>query len=191
VKKTKKFLLGIIIAANLFLPHGCSCSRSGNDTTGSAVVTQTISFRTAGTPVNNSVYIETISANADEITLGVKVKGGIDVYGTSLEIVYDKDKLAYYSYSAEGNYLGINAKDYFVRLYQDKQGILLAGIFKTGNVQGTDGDGLLITLNFKALKLQSNTPVEFNTTHCILKSSNKSNDNISGTNWLGGNLCYE
>ncbi|MDD5773585.1 MAG: cohesin domain-containing protein [bacterium] len=190
MKKIRKFLLGILFAANLFIPHGCSCAGKGNDTTGSNPVVPAISFRASGAPANNSVYIEAISSNADEITLGVKVKGGTDVYGTSLEIVYDQDKLFYDTYSAEGNYLGVSPGDCYAKLYQ-KQGVLLVGIFKTGNVPGTDGDGLLLTLNFKALKAQVNTPIEFNTLHCVLKSSNKNNDNISGTNWLGGSLSYE
>lgn len=195
MNKIKEFLLGTAIVANLFLPHGCNCSGKGNGATGSTTdsttqtVTKTISFRPSGSPVNNSVYIEMVSGDADKITLCVKVKGGVDVYGAALAVTYPRDKVSFGGYSADGNYLEIAAKDC---LCKDSHGTLLIGISKSGEVRGADGDGLLVTLNFTALAAQSNTPIEFNTTNSVLYNSIKPPDGIiSGTSWFGGSLSYE
>lgn len=196
MNKIKKFLLGIAVVANLFLPHGCNCSGKGSDTTGSTTdsttqaAVKTISFQTSGVPVDNSVYIEAISSDADKITLAVKVKGGIDVYSAVLEVDYDGNKVSFDTCSVEGNYLKVDAGDCKIKLY--RKGVLLIEVGKTGDVHGVDGDGLLLTLNFKALTTQSNAPIVFDTTNSVLYNSIKPpNGIISDTGWLGGSLSYE
>ncbi|MFH1288580.1 MAG: PKD domain-containing protein [bacterium] len=147
---------------------------------------KTIFFNTSGAPVNNSVYLEKLSTNGDEITLDIKVKGGTNVYGAALEMTYDSAKISYI-FSSKGDYLGADI-DYFSNLYNNQQGLLLIGIGKTGDVPGVNGDGSLCTVVFKALAAQTGTPIQLNSTNSCLKSPTS---DIPGTSWFGGSLSYQ
>ncbi|MDD5773589.1 MAG: PKD domain-containing protein [bacterium] len=150
----------------------------------------TISFTPSGIPSDNTVYLEQVAINNDEITLAVRVKGGTNVYGAAMEITYDSSKINYISIS-QGNYLGAKADTaFYASLINGQKGILLIGIDKKGNVPGTNGDGTLVTIVFRAVATQTNTAIGFNIQHSVLKSPNAGNANIPGTLWIGGSLSY-
>lgn len=183
MRSKKIILLGIILLVNIFF---VSCGGGGS----SGTVTSTISFTPSGSPLNNSVYLEQVSANNDEITLAVKVKGGTDVCNAIIEINFDGSNISYIS-AAEGNYLNQGAAGtttFSAGLEQGTIGVLLIGVDKKGIVSGVTGDGILAQIVLKALNTQTNTAINFNVTNNTLKSS--SGANISGTNFLGGSLSY-
>lgn len=177
-----KYFLLVIIIFNLVSFNGCWCSKKKNSTEPS---TKTISFVSTGTPADNSVYLETLTTNNEEIALVLKVKGGKDVYGAALEINYDGGKIAFIS-SSKGSYLGAETDfDFYAKLYQDQQGKLLLGMSRTGSVSGVNNDGILSTMIFRALTVQNDTLIEFNAANSCLKSST---GNIPGTVFIGGKL---
>jgi len=149
-----------------------------------------ISFIPSGNPINNSVYLSQVSTNNNEITLAVKVKGGINVYGAAIEINFDGSKINYVS-AEEGSYLsqGVAGTTAFVAgLAQGNSGVLLIGVNKQGIVPGVNGDGTLAQIVLKALNTQTNTAIVFNAVNNTLKSPT---GNISGTAFLGGSLSCQ
>lgn len=151
----------------------------------------TLSFTPAGSPVSNSVYLEEILINNDEITLAIKVKEGTDVYGAALWLTYDSSKINYVSASSTGSYLGNNLSFSAALKDVQEEGTLIIGNFKQGTIAGTSGDGLLLTVVLKAISAQTNTAIDFNATNSLLYNSQaEPNNKISGTTWLGGSLSY-
>lgn len=179
--KICKFIVLSLSVMFINILNGC-----GNNITDPVNPSPVISFASSGNPSTNSVYLEKVSSNNDEITLAVQIKGGLDVYGAALWLTYDGSKIKYVSASASGSYLGSDLT-FSPALLNGQEGILLLGIDKKGNAVGTDGDGKLMTLIFKALTVQSNTDISCNATNSMLKSPA---GNITGTNWLGGSLRY-
>ncbi|MDD5774145.1 MAG: cohesin domain-containing protein [bacterium] len=183
-------IINIISSVVMFLfmaLTGCGANKSDPVNPTSA---QVISFTASGSPSTNSVYLEKVSTNNDEITLAIKVKEGTDVYGAAPTITYDGSKINFVSASASGSYLGNDLAFFAVKL-NDQEGTLIIGIDKKGTSAGTGGDGTLLTIVLKATSTQSNTAIEFNTTNSLLYNSQpKSNNTISNTTWLGGSLSY-
>ncbi|MDD5771991.1 MAG: cohesin domain-containing protein [bacterium] len=185
-----KFLISIISISVLFILNSCGKSGGGSSMplTGTG---DTISFTPSGTPSDNTVYLEQVSINNDEINLAVKVKNGTDVYGAAIEITYDSSKINYISLR-KGDYLGTEGDIVFsAMLDRGKEGTLLVGSDKKGDVPGANGDGTLVTIVFRALTTQANTAIGFNVQNSALKSSNAHNPNIAGTSWIGGSLNYQ
>ncbi len=174
-----KIVSGILLFLFISL-IGCSKSDEGNDNTSTTnpTLAPTICFTPQVDPTTNSVYLEKVWSNNDEITIAVNVKGGTDVYGAALWLTYDGNKIKYLSTSPSESYLG-NNPTFSSALLNGQEGILLLGIDKRGNVLGSNGDG--------ALTVQSNTDMSFSATNSMLKSPV---GNITGTNWLGGSLSY-
>ncbi|MFH1288065.1 MAG: PKD domain-containing protein [bacterium] len=148
-----------------------------------------IAFTAVGTPVANSVYIEQVSTNDDEITLAVKIKGGSNVWAAS--VVLNLDANIKYISKTDGDYLGTSP----VQL-SDDNGVLIIGCsLQLPVTTGVDGDGTLVTIKLKALATQSNTTIGFNTTESSLLIYTAGQDDpsrfIQGTTWLGGNLSYQ
>lgn len=188
INRNKGIFLNMAVVFILLCLVGCKPFGGGDDNNSPAEPSKVkaISFTASGNPGNNSVYLEKVSTNGDEITLDIKVKGGTDVYDAALEINYDSSKISYVS-SLKGDYLGANIY-YLANLYNSQQGILLIGTGKKGNVLGANGDGSLCTVVFKALVVQTGNPIQFNNTNSCLNSPSS---NISGTIWLGGTLSYQ
>lgn len=185
IKAIRLVIFFLFLVLNGYL--GCGGSNNTGPVSPPANSTQVISFASSGTPSTNSVYLEKVSINNDEITLAVKVKGGSDVYGAALWLTYDGSKIKYVSASSTGSYLGSDLT-FSKALLNGQEGTLLLGIDKKGNASGSNGDGILLAVVFKALTTQLNTNISFNDTNSMLKSPA---GNITGTNWFGGNLSYE
>lgn len=151
----------------------------------------TISFTVSGSPVNNSVYLEKVSTNNDEITLAIKVKGGSNVWAASM-ILNIGSNIKYVS-ETDGGYLPVPV---YVTEDADNSGILVIGTSKQrADTAGVNGDGTLVTIKLRALATQLNTAVGFNTTESFLliytASEGDPNRFIQGTTWLGGSLSYQ
>lgn len=148
----------------------------------------TISFTASGAPVYNSVYLERISTNNDEITLAIKVKGGLNVWAASIILNLGSD-IKYVS-ETDGDYLPVP-----VYAIEDN-GILVIGTSKQRtDTTGVNGDGTLVTIKLRALATQLNTAIGFNTTESFLliytATENDPTKYIQGTTWLGGSLSYQ
>lgn len=183
---------GVLI---LMVFNGCGKSdttTSSQPTLDTTVTPKAISFTTDGSSIAGSVYLEKMSSSNDEITLAVNVKGGVNVYGAALEIVYDGSKVKYVSSSASGSYLGSDLL-FESRLFRGQEGILLVGISRQPEIAktGVSGDGTLLVVVLKALATQANTDIGFNVTNSWLKSPDATNPDISGTVWIGGDLSYQ
>lgn len=183
---------GIFVLMLAFL---VGCDPSGGDgktdPTSPSTTSKTISFTSSGSPSGNSVYLEQVSTNNDEITLALKVKGGTDVCNAIIEINFDGSKINYVS-AAEGSYLSqgtAGTTTFSAGLEQGSNGVLLIGVNKKGIVSGVTGDGILAQIVLKALNTQLNTAVNFNAANSALQSS--SGANIPGTGFSGGNLSYQ
>lgn len=169
---------------------GCGGKKSDPANPAASTPAQVISFTASGSPSANSVYLEKVSTNNDEITLAVKAMGGTDVYGAALWLTYDSSKIKYVSASSSGSYLGTDLT-FSPALLNGLEGALIIGIDKKGIVAGMGGDGTLLTIILKATAAQTNTAIEFDTTNSLLyNSSDSTNNKISGTTWLGGSLSY-
>lgn len=151
----------------------------------------TISFTATGAPVNNSVYLEKVSTNNDEIILAIKVKGGSNVWAASA-ILNIGPNIKYVSRTS-GDYLPVPV---YVTEDADNSGILVIGTSKQrADTTGVNGDGTLVTIKLRALASQLNTAVGFNTAESSLliytATENDPTRYIQGTTWLGGSLSYQ
>jgi hypothetical protein len=199
IRKSLKYFICILTV--LIFIFFTSCSKGGDDNSGSNPTnpstdttaidpTKIFSFTTSGSPVNNSVYMEQTTIDNDKIILAIKIKGGADVYGSVMEITYDSSKIKH-ELSAQGDYLGgVGDILFYPFLVNGQEGRLHIAIDKKGTVSGSNGNGILAIVTLKALKVQVNTPISFDTTISNLMPSN-SNTPISGTSWLGGTLSYQ
>lgn len=185
----KKSILSVMFVLVFVFLFGCSGNKDTTEPT-----TPSISFTPSGTPSDNTVFLEQVSTNNNEITLAVKVKGGSDVYAHATEINFDGNKVQYLSGSA-GGYLTQDGKTTSGfndnKSYIGTSGVLTLGDSRQGNVLGVAGDGILCQIILKALTIQTDTVISFNSTNSFLKSSDSTNQNISGTIWLGGSLSYQ
>ncbi|MDD5772764.1 MAG: cohesin domain-containing protein [bacterium] len=188
----KRKAVSVIVIFILAALSGCSGGASGVDNNnGSTNPTQArvISFIPSGSPAGNSVYLEKVSVNKDEITLAVKVQGGVDVYAADIKINFDSSKIDYVS-ASEGTYLNNDGTSTaFFKNYNN--GELLIGVSRTGVIPGINGDGLLAKIILKALSVHINTNIVFTSSSHLLNSNILGNANISGTAWLGGSLSYQ
>jgi hypothetical protein len=178
----------------LMLAFLIGCGGKGGDTTDPTQAQRTILFTVSGSPLNNTVYLEEVSKNNDEITLAVKVKGGADVYGTRIEIMVDPNMIRYVS-ATKGSYFdqGGFPTTFVDGPERDKNGdplnngVYLIGYNRKENDPGVNGDGILCQIVFKALTAQTNTSISFN----AVKSSLYNGSEISvGNNWIGGSFDF-
>lgn len=182
-----KFVLALIFFTG--------CGKSSNSSTSS---TKTITFTPSGAPSDNSVYLEEVITNNDEITLMVKVKGGANIYGTAMELNFDPGKIGYVLGSgSEGIYFnqGVPGTTTFSSEPERDtnnvvldNGVLLIGINRQGVDSEVSGDGILCQIVLKALVEQTDTPVSFNTSNSSLYDSAKVS---KGNSWIGGSLSYK
>lgn len=205
-------ILGILLSGIFLFSLGCSKgSSSPTETTGNTSTTDTtkqntdttitdttktntdttkttLIFTPTSAPTDNSVFLDPVSISKDEITLAIKIKGGMSVYGAAIEIVYDSTKLSYIS-AAEGDFIKKDGSStsFYASLYRGQNGVVLIGIDRKGDVVGTYGDGTIGTMILKVLGIQTSTTIDFNTNNSVLKSPT---GNIIGTRWIGGNLGY-
>jgi hypothetical protein len=157
-----------------------------------------ISFTTSGSISDNTVFLEEVSKNNNQITLALKVKGGSNVFGAAVEITYDSSLISYFS-AAEGTYLKQDGNDtiFASSLNIDtsgnkQEGILLIGCNRRGNAPGANGDGVLATMIFRAKAKQMDTIIGFNAVNCALElPAGSSPKYIAGTSWVGGKLSYQ
>ena len=185
---TLKSCLSIILVLIFAGSFGCKRSES----TTPADTQKTISFTPSGTPSDNSVYLEQVSTNNDEITLALKIKSGVDIFSAAPEIDYDGNKIKYVPDSGtEGTFLnqGGVTTSFEAELEEDSNEILLIGLSRQSGVSGVDGDGILCQVVLKAQETQTDTEIALHITHSALRSS--MGDIITGTSWLGGSLSYQ
>lgn len=200
----KKYLFYLSIIAIIIISISCGkkngSSVSDPTGTGEPVVDPSlvISFTPSGSPSDNSIYLEEVSKDYNEITLALKIKGGNNVFGAVIEITYDSSLVSYFS-AKEGTYLnqGDNETVFYPSLNIDsndnkQEGILLIGYNRLNFAKGVNGDGLLATIIFRAKTKQTNTLIGFNTINSTLELPAGSSPKFStGTSWIGGNLSYQ
>ncbi|MFH1288059.1 MAG: cohesin domain-containing protein [bacterium] len=188
--ENRKFILLGISAFLLVSLIGCFGGGGTTEPTPPPTV-KTISFTPSGSPIANSVYLEKVSTNNDEITLAVKIQGGTNVYAAALEINFDSSKIQYIS-ALEGTYLnqGGTITSYSVKLEEGSTGVLLIGVSRQAGAAGVNGNGTIATVVLKALTVQTNTSIGFNITSSELKLP-AGGGKISGVNWFGGSLSYQ
>lgn len=181
----EKYILFRVIIIIIILFIGCG-KKSSNSTTS----TKTVSFTSSNAPSDNSVYLEEVSKNNDEVTLAAQIKGGSDVFGTAIEIKFDGSKVSFVS-AEEGIYFNqgtVGTSTFSANLEQGDSSILLIGINRKVDVRGVPGDGILCRIVFKALAEQTDTPISFNTVNSSLYDSGKVS---RGNSWIGGSLSYK
>jgi hypothetical protein len=191
MKQNIKCIFPWMFALILAFFAGCKPGNSGSSDPVSPSTTKTISFISSGSPSNNSVYLEQVSTNNEEIILALKVKGGASVFAAALEINFDGGKIQFIS-GAEGTFLnqqGGSGVSFYSRMEDGSKEVLLIGVSRRAGSADVNGDGILCQIVLKALNPQTNTAVNFNVTNSALQLSNGTN--ISGTNFLGGNLTYQ
>lgn len=188
----KKFILLGISTFLLVSLIGCFGGGGGGTTEPTPQPTvKIISFTPSGSPTANSVYLEKVSTNNDEITLAVKIQGGTNVYAAALEINFDSSKIQYIS-ALEGAYFnqGGTSTSYSVKLEEGSTGVFLIGVSRQSGTAGVNSDGTIATVVFKALSDQTDTSISFNIISSELKLP-AGGGKISGVNWVGGNLSYQ
>lgn len=201
----KYFLCAVFICMAI---SSVNCGKKGDDpVTGTTLIDTTvnitvdtslvISFIPSDSPSDTTVtvFLEKVSNQDNQITLELRIKGGVNVFGAAVEINYDSSLISYVS-ASEGTYLnqGGNLTVFVPSLNDGQQGILLIGCDRQGTVQGADGAGVLANIIFKATSKQTNTLIEFNTINSSLYEPgiiDSTSQKIEGTSWMGGYLSYK
>lgn len=191
-KITKLFILGQAVLISVTL-NNCNCGKKSGNITAPEV----ISFTPSDPPVDNSVYLEQVSNNGNEITLNIKVKVVSNVYALAGgEINYDGSKINYVS-SSEGSFLKQDgASTIFDKGLDNKkgEGALIIGCSMTGTSKGINGDGVIAVIVLKAIGTQKDTVVSFVDYKLKLPpdyDNDVNNDNIAGVKFINGNLTYQ
>jgi len=86
----------------------------------------------------------------------INVSGVVDLYGWEFKLGYNTSLLELVDI-AEGSFLNSSRDTYFVPKVMSTDGYVLAGCTSLRNVTGVDGNGTLVTVEFRAKKLGSCT----------------------------------
>lgn len=148
-----------------------------------------ISFISQESPTNNSVYFVksahwTLDPRKNQKAgIPITVKGMNNVYGATIEIVYDSSKISVDNFTVtEGVFFNKGQiKTNFSAKYKEQPGKIIIDISRIDST-GISGDGKVATILIGTYT-KTNTDILFNSTNCKLLSS----DYIVNTQWLGGN----
>lgn len=173
----KLFFIGIITA---YILYGC-----GSIPTEQQQQQQQQDTEVILSPQSGAVRV------GDTFTRSVDVKNMGKTFYAAFDISYDPNIIEYVS-STEGTVLNRNGRDatsFQVALQGGKQGRITIGITRLGNIGDVAGDGILLTLSFRAVAPGS-TSVTF-TNPKSLKNSGNQDVVITATAWENGTVTVQ
>jgi len=174
--KCSSFLIiSLIMILSLF---GCN---SDSNSGGGSEPGKAMAF-TADTqsPPDESVYLDFVSMNNDEIILSVNVKKANDIYAAAFALVFDPAVFEFIT-STEGNFFD-SASGSTTYIAIGGTGSVTVGISLLGSeVQPVTGSGTLCTLVFKAVE-NGQSRFDFRDNWLFDNHGVK----VSGISWFGG-----
>jgi len=121
--------------------------------TGDPTIQKTISLKVI-LATRTKIFIDSLSVDQNsEFEANVKVSEVENLYGFGFTVNYDKEYLDFVDV-VEGDFLkkdGVSTL--FLKKIDKDKGSIILGVSRTGKVSGVSGDGNLIILKFKALKI--------------------------------------
>ncbi|HON83997.1 MAG TPA: stalk domain-containing protein, partial [Caldisericia bacterium] len=120
---------------------------------GDSTLTKTISLKVI-LATRTKILIEKISVNpGSEFEIKINVNDAANLYGFGFTLKYNKEYLDLIDV-VEGDFLkkdGVSTL--FLKNIDKEKGEVIIGVSRTSNVDGVSGDGTLLIVKFKALKL--------------------------------------
>lgn len=164
-----------------------ACGGGGGNGSGPTLPSHNMIFSGSSVIGDNTVYLAKNDAlsGGDVIAIDVKLNNFSDyVYGASLAIDFDSEKVDCVGYSA-GTFLEQNEK-MVAYGWSESTNKVSFGITRLGGVGGVSGSGTLITLKFKAIET-GNSTISFN--GCTLKAP--ALNTIIVASWDGGAMMVQ
>jgi Cohesin domain len=172
--KSKLWIWFLIPCLGLVLMGLSACgSDSDDDNSGTGAFVPDVDD-----PVSNSVYLELVDTDDNNITLAVKAKDLSNVYGIWFNLDFDGTIFNYAS-AEQGTFLGDPGSTFFFAT--GKTSSVVVGVTKQAEASGTSGSGTICTLSFVGIA-EGNSRFDFS-----LNSAADPNGNlIGGISWFGG-----
>jgi hypothetical protein len=140
---------------------------------------------TADAPAGaNSIYLAQGSSSvANRFKLDVKASQVTDLYGVSFNLEYPDARLRFLPGStSEGTFLSSNGSTDLI-VEEDSPGLIVVGLSLLGDVEGRDGSGTLLSLEFETLGAGSG-PIQMKQHDAV----NSTGDVMDQVDWIGGTV---
>ncbi|MGB9844066.1 MAG: stalk domain-containing protein, partial [Caldisericia bacterium] len=120
---------------------------------GDPTLTKTVSLKVI-LATRTKILIDKLGVDLDsEFNVNVKVSEVENLYGFGFTFKYDKDYLDLVDI-IEGDFLKKDGTStLFLKNINKEKGEVIVGVSRTGKVSGVNGDGILLSIKFKALKI--------------------------------------
>ncbi|MGB9749657.1 MAG: stalk domain-containing protein [Caldisericia bacterium] len=120
---------------------------------GDPTLTKTVSLKVI-LATRTKILIDKLGVDLDsEFNVNVKVSEVENLYGFGFTFKYDKDYLDLVDV-VEGDFLKKDGTStLFLKNINKEKGEVIVGVSRTGKVSGVNGDGILLSIKFKALKI--------------------------------------
>lgn len=179
-----KSRVGVALAATLavLLGAGCGGGGGGGGGGGPTLPQPGITFteaaasppaiRLARGPVSTATLLE-LEVRADQLP---------EIYGVAFDLTYPSELLRFDA-AAEGTFLGAGGVGTSVQVVQSEPGRLVVGATRLGEVAGTGGSGVLLTLRFTAVA-PGGGPFRF----LQNRAFDSAGEEVPGVAWAGGSV---
>jgi hypothetical protein len=140
---------------------------------------------TADAPAGaNSIYLgQGSSSVATRFKLDVKASQVTDLYGVSFNLEYPEARLRFLPGStSQGSFLSSNGSTDLI-VEEDSPGLVVVGLSLLGDVEGRDGSGTLLSLEFEPVSAGSGS-IQMKQHDAV----NSTGDVMDQVEWIGGSV---
>jgi hypothetical protein len=180
-----------VLALAVLLANACGGGGGGGPTAPPPPPTPPplgIAFNPAGSPGANCVFLAAADTSNTTSPLVVEVRANefSDVYGVSFDLQFPSDLLRWERGDVtEGSFLGADgAVETELLIDRRPAGNLVVGITRLGEVEGADGSGLLLTLEFQNRAVAGSGDFSFSDNDLV----DSSGEIKEGSQWLAGSI---
>lgn len=177
--------IALVVVAVVFSSFGCGGGGGGGGgPTEPPPPSSRVSFTPAGSAGSNSIYLaQGANTSANRFVLDVKASQVDDLYGVSFELEYPNAQLRWIpGGTKEGSFLSANGSTDLI-VEADSPGVILVGLSLLGDVEGADGSGTLLSLEFEPISSGSG-PMQMKKHDAV----NSTSDVMGQVQWIGGSV---
>jgi len=177
--------IALVVVAVVFSSFGCGGGGGGGGgPTEPPPPSSGVSFTPAGSAGSNSIYLaQGANTSANRFVLDVKASQVDDLYGVSFELEYPNAQLRWIpGGTKEGSFLSASGSTDLI-VEADSPGVILVGLSLLGDVDGADGSGTLLSLEFEPISSGSG-PMKMKKHDAV----NSTGDVMGQVQWIGGSV---